>query len=278
LNEVFDDRKYDWLMQELSVLKRLELNSNDELKNYQNEKTKSENFDLKKETLNAEFRTVKTSFDRVMLDMLNVKYPFQVSATSQKNSTHAKLQEVNVDEKDSKHKYWIERCLSEAVFLNIIDNYSTASCLSKKFEIKLAEHKSLSEKISVSRHFWLKNTTSAKPDEYFVANRTKTKLNFQECPQAEQILDAFMHFCYDYTNKFLIVLDLKTIEKASGEYLLTDPVVFSKNTDRYGSSNLGPSGIELFMSKHSCNKICHKLPLSDCNYRPDSNDRNKTKK
>ena len=110
-----------------------------------------------------------------------------------------------------------------------------------------------------------------------MTNKSVDNARIKECPQAEPILDAFMHFCYDFTDKNLIVFDVRTIEIRTGEFLLTEPIVFSKDTNRYGSSNLDSSGIKLLMSKHDCNEICHKLSLNNCNYRPEIHEHKRNK-
>jgi myosin-heavy-chain kinase len=77
-----------------------------------------------------------------------------------------------------------------------------------------------------------------------------------------------MHFTYEFTGQALIALDLRTLEMKPNEFYLTEPIVFSTDTTRFGSSNLGAHGIEAFIKKHECNSFCTALGLRSFNRVP----------
>ncbi|CAB5347078.1 unnamed protein product [Rhizophagus irregularis] len=74
-------------------------------------------------------------------------------------------------------------------------------------------------------------------------------------------LEAFVHFTYEYTEKYLVVCDLQGIE-LNDEFLLTDPAIHCVDTLRFGRTNFGEEGInQCFLANHRCNDICKKLKL-----------------
>ncbi|RGB39928.1 kinase-like domain-containing protein [Rhizophagus diaphanus] len=79
------------------------------------------------------------------------------------------------------------------------------------------------------------------------------------------ILEAFVHFTYEYTKGYLVVCDLQGIE-LNDDFLLTDPAIHCIDALRFGGTNFGENGIkQLFLANHKCNDICKKLELSHVN-------------
>ncbi|PKC62185.1 kinase-like protein [Rhizophagus irregularis] len=75
------------------------------------------------------------------------------------------------------------------------------------------------------------------------------------------ILEAFVHFTYEYTKGYLVVCDLQGIE-LTNEFLLTDPAIHCIDSLRFGRTNFGKEGInQLFLANHRCNDICKQLKL-----------------
>ncbi|XP_055080003.1 transient receptor potential cation channel subfamily M member 6 [Periophthalmus magnuspinnatus] len=81
----------------------------------------------------------------------------------------------------------------------------------------------------------------------------------------EEILLAFSHWTYEYSQREMLVLDIQGV----GEEL-TDPTVImadnhSSGRDEmlFGADNLGQTAISGFLHKHSCNAYCRRLRLSD---------------
>ncbi|CAG8604499.1 10211_t:CDS:1 [Paraglomus occultum] len=75
-------------------------------------------------------------------------------------------------------------------------------------------------------------------------------------------LEAFAHFTYVYTKKYLVVYDLQGIE-LDDQFILTDPAIHCVDPLRFGKTNLGSRGIsECFLANHQCNYICERLGLS----------------
>ncbi|CAG8559953.1 5_t:CDS:2, partial [Dentiscutata heterogama] len=75
-------------------------------------------------------------------------------------------------------------------------------------------------------------------------------------------LEAFVHFTYEHTEKYLIVTDLQGIE-LQDKFILTDPAIHCVDRSRFGKTNLGIKGIDkCLLTSHKCNDICKKLELT----------------
>ncbi|RUS14259.1 hypothetical protein BC937DRAFT_94097 [Endogone sp. FLAS-F59071] len=68
---------------------------------------------------------------------------------------------------------------------------------------------------------------------------------------------AYSHFTWQATGNKLMVVDLQGVG-----YILTDPVIHSVDTTKYGNTNLGTKGFNLFFAKHRCNFVCKRLGLN----------------
>ncbi len=81
-----------------------------------------------------------------------------------------------------------------------------------------------------------------------------------------QALNAFSHWTYEFTDGYMMVVDLQGVVSGS-KYILTDPAIHcesSHNSDgleRFGNTNFGKAGMKKFFSTHSCNKVCQQLGL-----------------
>lgn len=74
-------------------------------------------------------------------------------------------------------------------------------------------------------------------------------------------LNAFSHWTYQATNKYLIVTDLQGF-KNDDVYVLTDPAITcTEDWERFSSTNLAIKGVEKFFKSHQCNQICRDLHL-----------------
>ena len=71
-------------------------------------------------------------------------------------------------------------------------------------------------------------------------------------------IPAFMHWNWVYTKGEKVVSDVQGVEK-DGYYELTDPAVQSINQE-YGSPDLGPYGLLVFLAKHKHNEYCKNFP------------------
>ena len=72
-------------------------------------------------------------------------------------------------------------------------------------------------------------------------------------------LDAFCHWTYDFTNGYLVVVDLQGISKEDS-YILTDPSINCKEP-KFGRTNLGDFGMHMFFKTHSCGSVCQAMGL-----------------
>eukprot|EP00041_Stephanoeca_diplocostata_P026006 m.693396 g.693396 ORF g.693396 m.693396 type:complete len:711 (+) comp22872_c0_seq3:173-2305(+) len=77
---------------------------------------------------------------------------------------------------------------------------------------------------------------------------------------------AYSHFTYDFTNGYLIVVDVQGVEGVDGGgkdiLLLTDPAIHCARHHRFGVTNLRQAGIDGFFKTHKCNKFCSALGLT----------------
>ena len=118
--------------------------------------------------------------------------------------------------------------------------------------------------IKVSRLYFLK-LSSASKNGFLIANSTDIHLKkavVQNALPKNELSEAFMHFSYHFTNKHLIVFDMRPFETGENRILFTEPIVFSNDKKRYGASNHGEKGIKSLMDKHKCNRICKNLNIN----------------
>jgi len=142
--------------------------------------------------------------------------------------------------------------------MTLLDTFSTAGFFVEQFNIKYG-----TRKLNISKNYLV--TSKENKIENVIANFVDLGIRYAkigDCLHSRLVIEAFMHFTYEYSRKSLIVFDLRTIGlPQENSYLLTEPIVFSTDQSRYGSSNLGESGINQFMGKHKCNEYCEYLNL-----------------
>jgi len=79
------------------------------------------------------------------------------------------------------------------------------------------------------------------------------------CDESSMMLQAFSHWSACKSGYNYLLCDLQGVQRGS-EYLITDPCIHSM--DRiHGDTDLGVSGMEMFLSGHKCNSICQELEL-----------------
>jgi hypothetical protein len=88
--------------------------------------------------------------------------------------------------------------------------------------------------------------------EKFVSNTNKTDYKLGKA------IPTFMHWNWVISKGEKVVSDIQGIEE-DGYYHLTDPAVQSINQE-YGSTDLGPYGILVFLARHRHNEYCINLP------------------
>jgi hypothetical protein len=150
---------------------------------------------------------------------------------------------------------WVEILDNEISLKTIMDIHLTAEYLVDHFKIL----KSSSLKLDIARInriiFESKFITGICTNEDLSKSEIKTP-----CEHKFQAIECFTHYTFEKTNRNLIVLDLRTLH-FKNEYLITEPVIFSIISNRFGSSDLGKKGIENFISKHNCNIYCKEIGL-----------------
>mmetsp|Transcript_15818 Transcript_15818/g.34901 ORF Transcript_15818/g.34901 Transcript_15818/m.34901 type:complete len:310 (+) Transcript_15818:47-976(+) len=100
---------------------------------------------------------------------------------------------------------------------------------------RIAGHKVLVEPMIKGEYFkFNSNTGHAEPDT--------------------QSMQALSHFTYHQSKGQYLLCDLQG-GRYDGFYVLTDPVIHSKNKE-FGGTDLGADGIENFMAHHRCGRFC----------------------
>ncbi len=98
-----------------------------------------------------------------------------------------------------------------------------------------------------------------------VANVINQKISMSEIKyQTQETYDAMeclTHYSYEYSNKELMLFDLRTIQLENNKFLLSEPVIFSLIPNKFASSDLGIKGIEHFKREHECSFFCKELKL-----------------
>ena len=71
-------------------------------------------------------------------------------------------------------------------------------------------------------------------------------------------LQALSHYTYHASGGMLVLCDLQCglASRQSSARVITDPVIMSRFTGKYGPTDLGASGIRTFFAQHSCNRFC----------------------
>lgn len=77
-------------------------------------------------------------------------------------------------------------------------------------------------------------------------------------------LDAFCHWTYDFTNGYLVVVDLQGIS-TEDSYTLTDPCINCMEP-KFGRTNLGAFGMQMFFKTHNCGDVCKAMSLKKNEY------------
>ncbi len=58
-----------------------------------------------------------------------------------------------------------------------------------------------------------------------------------------------------------MIVDIQGWRLEKGQYLMTDPIVFSNKRDQLGNVDWGTDGMTKWMKNHECNKICKLTPM-----------------
>ena len=155
-------------------------------------------------------------------------------------------------------------------YLQEMETQSVAAALAAKFnKIKPVEAKGLHyvdvatvtfDKLGEKSHFSM--------ERYIPGKYSKFTDNYGFVSETEYAatLNAFSHWTYWATEKYLMVVDFQGVrEETSGEvrYVLTDPAIHSRMEPdrRFGTTDWGDKGMHSFFQSHYCNEICKALGL-----------------
>jgi hypothetical protein len=93
----------------------------------------------------------------------------------------------------------------------------------------------------------------------------------------EDFPQAFSHFSYEKSKKYLMVVDLQGIfrvkKDGTKEYVLTDPAIHKRRKSKklrnwsFGPTDRGEKGMRAFFDTHECNDACRLLGLTEYKHR-----------
>ena len=152
---------------------------------------------------------------------------------------------------------WLEFIPNLEVCINILDIFLTTKKFAKEFNRRIDQ---LGYNIHVSNTILLRNENL-----FFLVNQAYQNISNSvlKFTNEHDILDAFSHFTYLYSNKNLVIFDLRSFVQNTSHLkasiILTEPVIFSKSEKRFSSSNLGRKGLEKIAQEHKCNHFCRKI-------------------
>ncbi len=120
------------------------------------------------------------------------------------------------------------------------------------------------------------------PDYHVKFIKYNSNFGFVNRTDFASTLNAFSHWTYDFTNHYLMVVDLQVrrlfllfwggklprfispifqgIQHGLNQYVLTDPAIHCREP-RFGSTNLLRVGMETFFEGHECNRVCSLMRL-----------------
>ncbi|CDW73316.1 protein serine threonine kinase [Stylonychia lemnae] len=95
---------------------------------------------------------------------------------------------------------------------------------------------------------------------YFNRPGQELKVVDEKLGQA-RLPSAFTHWTYAASGKRFMITDVQGWRIDKGQYILTDPIVFSPVPDQLGLVDWGSDGMESWMKKHVCNDVCKDVPM-----------------
>ncbi len=214
-----------------------------------------------------ELKTKPIDYTEKPIEILIAKQPFDKGSL---RYAFAALLNVGTSEKPNYVKSVVKQTIYKAKEFNdikyykdIIENQVIASYLAKKFFDITKPEKSI-RFIDVSLVYVSETDSYYTLEEYidgdfvkWISNDGTINQDIYSCT-----LDAFSHWSYIISKKYLLVTDLQGALVANSNYILTDPAITSpESPDRFTNTNLGEDGIERFFKSHQCNHICKYLVL-----------------
>ncbi|CAF0983599.1 unnamed protein product [Brachionus calyciflorus] len=148
--------------------------------------------------------------------------------------------------------YWVEIFESQEILNQILDINLTAGFVVDEFNKKYID--------------WFRVPTmiQIKYQDYIIG-ALKMNLEIEKSEisfgKRSAILDCLTHFSYEYSKKQFILKDLRPLNE-NDKILLTEPVIFSCFSNRFGSSDMGEKAINKFKDEHECTHFCLQLKLS----------------
>jgi len=167
------------------------------------------------------------------------------------------LGSANLSKRLSNYLCWIEIFNDKESMHRIIDIHLTAETFIKQFENDFRKKIDKCQNIDIPKIGF-----GDYHDISFLVYFSNLDLNYSALKnpdeQTEEVIQALAHYSYNVSNGELIVFDIRPITNQNS-ILITEPIIYSKDSNKFASSNLGLKGIKNFMDEHKCNSICKKM-------------------
>ena len=95
-------------------------------------------------------------------------------------------------------------------------------------------------------------------EDYIPGKFNKWCSNYGYISNDSSILSAFMHWSWIHTRGEEMISDLQGVQSANS-YTLTNAVMLSLSSEKYGATNMGAEGMAMFFHNHKCNSLCECL-------------------
>ncbi|XP_041376303.1 alpha-protein kinase vwkA-like [Gigantopelta aegis] len=157
---------------------------------------------------------------------------------------------------------------------------STAEKLANVFNAKFRRHqriafckpmKALMDRVAFFSFFSLDRKKLSKTEWVLITKNMSKDLHRwiskrgTPCRHISNTMQAFVHFCYDYTGGDLVLCDFKGIEDGLG-FELNTPTIHSQD-GRFGEFDQGSVGVVKVFDRHTCNDICRNMLVPNLNPR-----------
>ncbi|CDW71151.1 myosin heavy chain kinase a-like protein [Stylonychia lemnae] len=138
----------------------------------------------------------------------------------------------------------------EKIFLKYIQPYLAFPLYNQeiKYVFELEEHQETSDYIKFD------NFSRPRGDKF---STVTTHEHFGQV----RLPHAFSHWTFMVTGGLVMITDIQGWKVDVGQYVMTDPIVFSNKGGQLGNVDWGTQGMKNWIQNHECNQICHTISM-----------------
>lgn len=245
------------------LLKRFRLDSLDNVKEFLNKTTGPEEINYLSRLIRQTECCLLISFEKKsLLEQYSIKkessYLFKIFQDCQFSSPNLYLINCLVRRWNGKTSYyWTQIFYSQEILNQNIEVHLTASNIVKIFNSNFRKLFCVPKIVQIK----YKNFFIAAIKMSFDISESKIAFNQNIENDKKEELDCLTHFSFELSNNQLILKDFRTIS-VKDKIILTEPVIYSCVSNRFGSSDLGLKAINEFLNEHQCNKHCQAFNLT----------------